>query len=83
MPVQSGDWERTSSKGFWRIERAVPAHYQPRYSLSERKELCEGTIFLLKRIVNDKWKPSFETTAAAESYVKPLNKADSRSSKTS
>lgn len=78
MTAQSGDWVRTSSTGVWRIERAVPAHYEPRYSLSGRKELCEGTVFLLKRIVSDKWKPAFETTAAHESFVQPLNRVDSR-----
>ena len=60
MNEQSGDWVRTNSKGIWRIQRALPAHYEPRYSLSDRKELCDGTVFLLKRIVNDKWKPAFE-----------------------
>jgi hypothetical protein len=78
MSVQSGDWVRTDSKGVWRVERAVPDHYEPRYRLSDRKELYEGTLFLLKRLLNDKWKPSFETTAAHESLVKPLNKSDSR-----
>ena len=78
MTVQIGDWVRGDSKGVWRIQRAVPAHYEPRYSLSDRKELYAGTLFLLKRIVNDKWKPSFEATATHEPLIKPLNKADSR-----
>lgn len=78
MSVQIGGWVRTHSKGVWRVERAVPDHYEPRYSLSERKELHEGTLFLLKRLLNDKWKPAFETTAADESLVKPLTKANSR-----
>jgi hypothetical protein len=78
MTVHIGDWVRVDSKGIWRIERAVSAHYEPRYSLSDRKALYAGTLFLLKRMLNDKWKPSFETTATHESLVKPLNKADSR-----
>jgi hypothetical protein len=78
MTVQIGDWVRIDSKGVWRIQRALPAHYEPRYSLSDRKELYAGTLFLVKRMVNDKWKPSFEATVAHESRVKPLNKADSR-----
>ena len=78
MTVQIGDWVRVDSRGVWRIGRVVPAHYEPRYSLSDPKELYAGTLFLLKRMVNDKWKPSFEATAAHESLVKLLNKADSR-----
>jgi hypothetical protein len=78
MTVRIGDWVRVDSKGVWRIQRVVPAHYEPRYSLSDSKELYAGPLFLLKRIVNDKWKPAFEATAARGSLVKPLNKADSR-----
>lgn len=77
MRVQIGDWVRTHSKGVWRVERAVPDHYEPRYSLSDQKQLYVGTLFLLKRLLNDKWRTAFETTAAHESLVKPLTKADS------
>ena len=65
MAVQMGDWVRANSSGVWRIERVVPAHYKPRYRLSDRKELSAGTLFLLKRIVNDKWKPAFDMTSCA------------------
>lgn len=54
----------------------MPEHYEPCYSLSDQKQLYQGTLFLLKRLLNEKWKPAFETTAAHESMVKPLNKAD-------
>ncbi len=43
-----------------------------------RWNCLQGTLFLLKRIVNDKWKPAFKMTSAPESLVKPLNKADSQ-----
>jgi len=78
MTIQIGDWVRSDSKGIWRVERAVPAHFEPRYSLADRKKLYEGTLFLLKRFLNDKWKPAFEMTAAHESLVKSLTKVDSR-----
>ena len=76
MNVKIGDWVRTHSKGIWRIERAVPEHYEPRYSLSDQKQLYQGTLFLLKRLLTEKWKPAVETTAAHETMVKPLTKAD-------
>ena len=78
MSFEVGEWVRTVSKGIWRIEQKMPAHYAPRFSLSERKKLQEGTTYFLKRMVNDKWKSAFEKTAAHESAVKRLTKADSR-----
>ena len=78
MSLEPGDWVRTVSKGIWRIERKVPAHYAPRFSLPQQKELQEGTTYFLKRLVNDKWRPAFEETVAHESAVKRLTKTDSR-----
>ena len=40
------------------------------------KELADRQLFLLKRLVNEKWKPAFAADSAEASFVKPLTKAD-------
>jgi hypothetical protein len=76
MPINSGDWVRSYSKGIWQVVRQVPEHYEPRYSQNAPRVLAEGPQYLLKRLVNDKWKPAFAMECAEVSFVKPLNKAD-------
>lgn len=78
MTVQKGDWVKIGVKGIWRVERAVPDHYEPRYRLADRKQLFPGRLFVVKRLLSEKWKPAFEATVAEESLVKPLGKSDVR-----
>jgi hypothetical protein len=54
----------------------VPEHYEPRYSISAPQQLADRPEFLLKRLVNEKWKPAFAVENAEVSFVKPLTKAD-------
>jgi hypothetical protein len=76
MSIQVGDWVRSYSKGIWQVTRVVPEHYEMRYSLSEPLQLDDRPQYLLKRLVNEKWKLAFAVEGAAASFVKPLNKAD-------
>jgi hypothetical protein len=76
MAIQVGDWVRSYSKGIWQVTRVVPEHYEIRYSLSEPLQLDDRPHFLLKRLVNEKWKPAFAAESAEASFVKPLTKAD-------
>ena len=76
MAIQVGDWVRSYSKGIWQVTRVVPEHYETRYSLSAPLQLDDRPKFLLKRLVNEKWKPAFAAESAEASFVKPLTKAD-------
>ena len=76
MAIQVGDWVRSYSKGIWQVTRVVPEHYETRYSLSAPRQLADRPHFLLKRLVNEKWKPAFAADSAEASFVKPLTKAD-------
>lgn len=75
MP-RPGDWVRTTSPGVWQVVREVPAHYAPRYSLEDPKQLQPETRFIVKRLVDGKWKPAFALEAVSESLLKPLTKTD-------
>ena len=78
MNFKTGDWVRSYSAGIWRVEREFPTHFEPRYSLKGKKQLCDGSIFILKRIVNNKWKPAFDIEAVDGSLIRALNKADNK-----
>lgn len=78
MPWKSGDWVRGYSAGIWQIVRPVPAHFQPRYSLEKSPELYAGPAFMLKRLVNDKWKPAFASEVCHGSLLRKLSKADQK-----
>jgi hypothetical protein len=39
MSVKKNDWVRSYSAGVWRVSAEVPAHFEPRASLQEPKEL--------------------------------------------
>ena len=78
MSVKKNDWVRSYSAGVWRVSAEVPAHFEPRASLQEPKELYDGPLFILKRIVNNKWKKAFALETAHAAFVKPLNKADTK-----
>jgi hypothetical protein len=76
MAVDSGDWVRSYSKGIWQVMRKAPQHYAPRYSLAAPLELVAEPTFVLKRLVDDKWKKAFAVEAAQGAFVRPLAKAD-------
>jgi hypothetical protein len=78
MSVKKNDWVRSYSAGVWRVSAEVPAHFEPRASLHEPKELYDGPLFILKRIVNNKWKKAFAMETAHAAFVKSLNKADTK-----
>lgn len=78
MTIGAGDWVRSISKGVWQIVRQVPEHYEPRCSLREPRTLKDGPIFLVKRVVNDKWKPALAMESVHAAYLRSLNKADAR-----
>ena len=78
MAIKKNDWVRSYSAGVWRVLSEVPAHYEMRTSPDEPKELYDGPLFIVKRIVNNKWKRAFEVEAAHAAFVKPLNKADTK-----
>lgn len=60
MSVKKNDWVRSYFAGVWRVSAEVPAHFEPGASLQEPKELYDGPLFILKRIVNNNWKKAFE-----------------------
>ena len=76
MRVNSGDWVRSYSKGIWQVMREVPQHFAPRYSIAAPLELAPEAIFVLKRLVDDKWKKAFAVETAQGSLLRPLAKAD-------
>ncbi|MBB3210696.1 hypothetical protein FHS27_006544 [Rhodopirellula rubra] len=78
MAIKKNDWVRSYSAGVWRVLSEVPAHYEMRTSPDEPKELYDGPLYIVKRIVNNKWKRAFEMEAAHAAFVKPLNKADTK-----
>ena len=78
MTIKKNDWVRSYSAGIWRVVAEVPAHYEMRTSPDDPKELYKGPLFIVKRIVNNKWKCTFEKEAAHGTFIKPLNKADSK-----
>lgn len=78
MSVKKNDWVRSYSAGVWRVSAEVPTHFEPRASLKDLKELYEGPLFILKRLVNNKWKKAFAVETAHADFVKPLNKADTK-----
>jgi hypothetical protein len=78
MSIKAGDWVRSYHAGIWRVLQEIPDHYEPRISLRDAKELYEGPLFVVKRLVNDKWKTAFEIETAHGSLVRPLNKADTK-----
>ena len=71
-----GDWVRSCSPGIWQVVREVPEHFEPRYALEAPQKLATDRLFVLKRLVSDKWKPALAMEAAAVSFMRPLNKAD-------
>ena len=77
MSVNQNDWVLSYSKGIWRVLREIPQHYEARFSLEEPKELYDGPLYLVKRLVNDKWKRSFEIESAHGAFVRKLSKSDS------
>ncbi|GAB5405096.1 MAG: hypothetical protein Aurels2KO_33270 [Aureliella sp.] len=78
MTIQKNNWVRSYSAGIWRVLSEVPPHYQMRTSPDEPKELYDGPLFIVKRIVNNKWKRAFDMEAAHAAFIKPLNKADAK-----
>ena len=78
MNIKKNDWVRSYSAGVWRVSAEVPTHFEPRASLKEPKELYDGPLFILKRLVNNKWKKAFAVETAHADFVKPLNKADTK-----
>jgi hypothetical protein len=51
----------------------VGQHFEPRASLKDPKELYDGPLFILKRLVNNKWTKAFAVETAHADFVKPLN----------
>jgi hypothetical protein len=51
----------------------VGQHFEPRASLKDPKELYDGPLFILKRLVNNKWKKAFAVETAHADFAKPLN----------
>ncbi|HEY1066647.1 MAG TPA: hypothetical protein VGE52_11075 [Pirellulales bacterium] len=78
MDAAIGDWVRSYHAGVWQVLRAVPEHFEPRFSLHDVKQLYEGPLFILKRLVNDKWKPAFEIESVHGSLLRRLTKADAK-----
>lgn len=78
MAIKKNDWVRSYSAGVWRVLSEVPTHYEMRTSPDEPKELYDGPMFIVKRIVNNKWIRAFEMEAAHAAFIKPLNKADTK-----
>ena len=78
MAIGTRDWVRSISKGVWQVVRQVPEYYEPRCSLREPRTLMDGPIFIVKRIVNDKWKPALAMESIHATLLRPLNKADAR-----
>jgi hypothetical protein len=78
MSVKKNDWVRSYSAGVWRVLAEVPTHFEPRASLKDSKKLYDGPLFILKRIVNNKWKKAFAVEAAHADFVKPLTKVDTK-----
>tara|TARA_R110002111_G_scaffold78222_1_gene124046 strand:- start:186 stop:749 length:564 start_codon:yes stop_codon:yes gene_type:complete len=78
MSIKKNDWVRSYSAGVWRVLSEVPPHYEMRTSPEDPKELYDGPLFIVKRIVNNKWKRAFETETAHAAFIKPLNKADTK-----
>ncbi|HEX5104621.1 MAG TPA: hypothetical protein VFV87_12460 [Pirellulaceae bacterium] len=78
MKIKTADWVRSYSAGVWQVVREIPAHFEPRFSLQEPKQLYDGPLFVVKRLVNDKWKRAFEIEAVHHSLLRPLNKADAK-----
>lgn len=78
MSVKKNDWVRSYSAGVWRVSSEVPTHFEPRASLKDPKELFDGPLFILKRLVNNKWQKAFAVETAHADFVKPLNKADTK-----
>ena len=78
MSVKKTDWVRSYSAGVWRVSSEVPSHFEPRASLKDPKDLYDGPLFVLKRLVNNKWKKAFAVETAHADFVKPLNKADTK-----
>lgn len=77
MSVKQNDWVRSYSKGIWRVVREVPPHFEPRYSFDEPKELYNGPSYIVKRLVNDKWKRAFAMESAHGSFIRELSAIDS------
>ena len=75
---QPNDWVRTGTAGIWRVDRIIPEHFQTRYSLDDPKELFDGPLVIVKRLVDSRWKRSFEIEAVHHSLLRRLNKADSK-----
>lgn len=78
MSIKANDWVRSYSAGIWRVVREVPDHYEPRCSPHERKQLFDGPLFMVKRLVNNKWKLALEIESVHGSFVRPLNQADTK-----
>ena len=78
MTVRTGDWVRASSPGIWRVVREIPEHYEPRFSLDAPLTLFDERLFVLKRLVDSKWKKALAMDSNHESFLKPLAKADAR-----
>jgi len=78
VSVKKNDWVRSYSAGVWRVSSEVPSHFEPRASLKDPKELYDGSLFILKRLVNNKWTKAFAVETAHADFVKPLNKADTK-----
>jgi hypothetical protein len=78
MSVKKNDWVRSYSAGVWRVCSEVPSHFEPRSSLKDPKELYDGTLYILKRLVNNKWKKALAVETAHSDFIKPLNKADTK-----
>jgi hypothetical protein len=78
MSVKKNDWVRSYSAGVWRVSSEVPSHFEPRASLKDPKELYDGPLFILKRLVNNKWTKAFAVETAHADFVKQLNKADTK-----
>lgn len=73
MEFKVGDWVRSYNQGIWRIERIITDYFEIRYSENSEKVISKNPIFILKRLVNDKWKRSLAMDSCSIEWVSKLN----------
>lgn len=72
MDFKVGDWVRCYSQGIWRIERIITDYFEIRYSADSEKVRSKRPIFILKRLVNDKWKRSLSIDSCSIECIAKL-----------
>lgn len=72
MDFEVGDWVKSHSQGIWRIERIITDFFEIRYSEDSEKVRSKGAIFILKRLVNDKWKRSLSMDSCSIEWLVKL-----------